>query len=382
MKNLLRSFLLLSILLFCASVNTEAQTAFRLFAGTFAQRPTTCVAADVYWSTNTSHFYIGAGAPCSWVDFGTGSAGAGTVSSVSVVSANGFAGTVATATTTPAITLSTTITGLLKGNGTAISAASAGTDYIVPGGALGTPSSGVATNLTGTAASLTAGSVTTNANLTGVITSSGNATSIASQTGTGTKFVVDTNPTLAGLALSGTISGGGNQINNVIIGTTTPLAGLFTTLSGSTSVTSPIHTNAGAMAITTTASNGNITLTPNGTGIISTAKALVQPNNSLTDNGSTIATNASLGNNFRVTALTASVTLSNPTNLTDGQIITWEVIQNASAAKTLAFDTSFAFGAEITGCTISATLSSHNFVTGIWNSTTSKLYVRGCLTGY
>jgi len=54
----------------------------------------------------------------------------GTVTSVSVVSANGFAGTVATATTTPAITLTTTITGLLKGNGTAISAAVANTDYV------------------------------------------------------------------------------------------------------------------------------------------------------------------------------------------------------------------------------------------------------------
>jgi hypothetical protein len=53
----------------------------------------------------------------------------GTVQSVSVVSANGLAGTVATATTTPAITLSTTITGILKGNGTAISAAVASTDY-------------------------------------------------------------------------------------------------------------------------------------------------------------------------------------------------------------------------------------------------------------
>ena len=56
--------------------------------------------------------------------------GTGTVTSVSVVSANGFAGTVATATTTPAITLTTTITGLLKGNGTAISAAVANTDYV------------------------------------------------------------------------------------------------------------------------------------------------------------------------------------------------------------------------------------------------------------
>ena len=46
--------------------------------------------------------------------------------------------------------------------------------------ALGTPASGVATNLTGTASSLTSGSVTTNANLTGDVTSSGNATTIAS----------------------------------------------------------------------------------------------------------------------------------------------------------------------------------------------------------
>jgi hypothetical protein len=47
----------------------------------------------------------------------------GTVTSVSVVSANGFAGTVATSTTTPAITLTTSITGLLYGNGTALAAA-------------------------------------------------------------------------------------------------------------------------------------------------------------------------------------------------------------------------------------------------------------------
>ena len=59
-------------------------------------------------------------------------AGSGTVTSVSVVSANGFGGTVATSTTTPAITLTTSLTGLLKGNGTAMSAATAGTDYLTP----------------------------------------------------------------------------------------------------------------------------------------------------------------------------------------------------------------------------------------------------------
>jgi hypothetical protein len=59
-------------------------------------------------------------------------------------------------------------------------------------------------NLTGMVTSVgNATTVVTNANLTGVITSSGNATSIASQTGTGSKFVVDTAPTIAsGLTIS------------------------------------------------------------------------------------------------------------------------------------------------------------------------------------
>lgn len=48
-------------------------------------------------------------------------AGWGTVTTLSVVTANWFAWTVANATTTPAITLTTTATGMLKGNGTAIS---------------------------------------------------------------------------------------------------------------------------------------------------------------------------------------------------------------------------------------------------------------------
>ena len=69
----------------------------------------------------------GSGTPI-WTSVG----GTGTVTTVSVVSANGFAGTVATPTTTPAITLTTTITGIIKGNGTAISAATAGTDYLAP----------------------------------------------------------------------------------------------------------------------------------------------------------------------------------------------------------------------------------------------------------
>ncbi len=47
----------------------------------------------------------------------------GTVTSVSVTSANGFTGTVATPTTTPAISLGTSVTGILYGNGTSVVAA-------------------------------------------------------------------------------------------------------------------------------------------------------------------------------------------------------------------------------------------------------------------
>lgn len=84
-------------------------------------------------------------------------ASTGTVTEVSVVSANGFAGTVANATTTPAITLTTTITGVLVGNGTAISAATTtGTGDVVLATSptlvtpsLGTPTAITLTNATG-----------------------------------------------------------------------------------------------------------------------------------------------------------------------------------------------------------------------------------------
>jgi hypothetical protein len=57
----------------------------------------------------------------------------GTVTAVSVASTNGFAGS-SSGGATPALTLSTSITGVLKGNGTALSAAVAGTDYVTPTG--------------------------------------------------------------------------------------------------------------------------------------------------------------------------------------------------------------------------------------------------------
>ena len=86
---------------------------------------------DTLGYTDTQGWYVQDTSGNRKVTTGSGG-GSGTVTSVSVVSANGLAGTVATATTTPAITLSTSITGVLKGNGTAISAAAAATDYVAP----------------------------------------------------------------------------------------------------------------------------------------------------------------------------------------------------------------------------------------------------------
>lgn len=107
---------------------------------------------------------------------------------------------------------------VIGGNSRRVTIANLFTSPTLTTPALGTPSSGVATNLTGTASGLTAGNVTTNANLTGPITSSGNATSIASQTGTGTKFVVDTSPTLV-TPVIGVATGISLALSGVILGT-------------------------------------------------------------------------------------------------------------------------------------------------------------------
>ena len=101
-----------------------------------------------------------------YVKVATSTSGSGTVTAVSVASANGFAGS-SSGGATPALTLSTSITGVLKGNGTAISAAAAGTDYLAPpsgtailkansGGALANATAGTDYVAPGTATTFTA----------------------------------------------------------------------------------------------------------------------------------------------------------------------------------------------------------------------------------
>jgi hypothetical protein len=86
--------------------------------------------------------------------------------SVSVASANGFAGTVAqaTATSTPAITLTTSVNGIIYGNGTSMQAVTVGSGLSFVGGTLSATSTGVTTISFGTTgltpSTATAGAVT------------------------------------------------------------------------------------------------------------------------------------------------------------------------------------------------------------------------------
>lgn len=218
--------------------------------------------------------------------------------------------------------------------------------------ALGTPSSGVATNLTGTASGLTAGNVTTNANLTGdvtsvgnattltnapviakvltgyvsgagtvsasdsilsaiqklngnnatnanltgPITSVGNATSVAAQTGTGSTFVMNTSPTLVTPNLG------------------TPTAAVLTSATGTASglTAGNVTTNANLTGVITSVGNATSIASQTGTGtkfVVDTSPTLVTPN--LGTPSAVVLTNAT----GTATSLTAGTVTTNA-NLT------------------------------------------------------------------
>jgi hypothetical protein len=92
-------------------------------------------------------------------------------------------------------------------------------------------------------------------NLTGPITSVGNATSIASQTGTGTKFVVDTSPTLVtpvlGVATATSINGTTIPSTKTLVVTTDKLSALAATTSAELAGVISDETGSGALVFGT-----------------------------------------------------------------------------------------------------------------------------------
>lgn len=110
------------------------------------------------------------------------------------------------------------------------------------------------------------------------------------------------------------------------------------------------------------------------------AGALTSAPATLTD-AVTIATNAAQGNTFRVT-LGGNRTLGNPTNPTNGQTCTWELIQDATGSRTLTLGAAFALGTTIASATLTTTANARDFLTAIYNSTTAKWYVIDFVKGY
>ena len=165
----------------------------------------------------------GAGTPTWATDAG------GSVTSVSVVSANGLAGTVATATTTPAITLSTTVTGVVKGNGTTLSAAVAATDYVAP-------SAYASANGLTLATVRLLGRTTASTGAAEEISVAGGLT-LSSGTLTGTSGTVTAVSVASANGLAGSSSGGATPVLTLSTTVTGVLKGNGTTISAATSGT-------------------------------------------------------------------------------------------------------------------------------------------------
>ena len=192
--------------------------------------------------------------------------GSGTVTTVSVLSGNGFAGTVANASTTPAITLSTSVTGLIFGNGTAISNATVNSPLTYATGALGIQAGGTSQNgyisstdwntFNGKQGAITL----TTTGTSGAATLIGNTLNIPQYAGTSYTFTNSLVNTSGTVTLVNDVSSPGN---NYVYGTNgsgtrnwiLPTSTLLNTWFGSTIQ--------GSITLTTTGSSGSATLIGN-----------------------------------------------------------------------------------------------------------------------
>lgn len=191
--------------------------------------------------------------------------GTGTVTAFSIVAANGFSGSVANATTTPALTLSATAVGILKSDGANVTAAAAtGSGNIVEqqSPTLTTPALGIATMTSLNKVSITApatsavlviadGKTLTYNN--SVTIAGTDATTMTFPSGSGTVLTADSTATLTNKLFNTAGTGNSLSINGVAI---TAVTGTGTAvLQSSPTLTTP------ALGIATATTINKVTIT-------------------------------------------------------------------------------------------------------------------------
>jgi len=286
--------------------------------------------------------------------------GSGTVTSVSVASANGFAGSVANSTSTPAITIEASPTGILKSNGTAISAATSGTDYApaTSGSSIlkGNGSGGFSSATSGTDyAPATSGSSILKGNGSG-----GFSNAVAD-----TDYQAPISLTTTGTSGAATFSG--NTLN------VPQYTGAVTTVFG----------RSGAVV----AQSGDYTAAEVGAAAVAgaTFTGWVAPAVVTLTFGSTISVNAAAGNDFRLTLTASTGTISAPTNPIDGQTIKFQITQGGSGSYTVTWATGssgdFDFGTA-GAPTLSTAVGDTDVIGFVYNTAKSRWLCLGAALGF
>lgn len=99
----------------------------------------------------------------------------------------------------------------------------------------------------------------------------------------------------------------------------------------------------------------------------------------LTD-AATIAVNAALGNVFRVT-LAGNRTLGAPTNPADGQMLNFEVTQDATGSRTLAYASAYEFSTTLASPTLSTAAGKVDLLSFRYSAVATKWRCTGIILG-